>query len=196
MWRLKRWTGLTLAQVFVNRYAPARERAAAFDTTVSHRVAGREELLLRGCAAEDLKLTPDLVERRLAGGEICMASFDGARLIGYDWYSGGPIDLPDSPLRLRFPSDLVYSYHSFVLPAYRGRSIGPARWRFSHDELLRRGWAGSIYFVELHNASALAATHKMPTVKPVGTFAYFRLFGRTFRWTSPGCRRHGIAISR
>jgi hypothetical protein len=193
MWRLKHWLGLTLARVFVNRYAPAKESDAAFDRTVTHRVASREELL-RACVAEDLKLTPDLVGRRLEDGEICVSSFDGERLVGYDWYSRGPIDLPDSDLRLRFSPDLVYSYHSFVLPAYRGRSIGPARWRFSHGELLKRGWTGSIYFVELHNASALTATFKMPTVRPVGYFAYCRIFGRWFHWSSPGCRRRGVSI--
>src|SRR5581483_7657771 len=103
----------------------------------SHRIATREEML-RLCDEPDLDLRSDLVARRFDNREICIASFSGARPVGYDWYSRGPIPLPDTALHLRFPQHLVYGYNSLTVRSHRGRGIAPDRWRFSHRELLSR----------------------------------------------------------
>ena len=75
---------LYFARVFVNSYDLAKDRLVDGDVSISRGVASREGLP-RWCADPELLLCADLVTQRLARGEICIASYDGERLVGYDW---------------------------------------------------------------------------------------------------------------
>jgi GNAT superfamily N-acetyltransferase len=188
--RLKDYLELGVARVFVNYYDLSKERVSDFDKTITHRVATRAEIL-RCCDNAELDLRTDEVDRRFDRGWICIASYDREQIVGYDWYSTEPIQPGESPFRLRLPEGLVQNDMAFVLPRYRGRGIGPDRWRFAHRAMASQGFKGSIYFIEVHNFRSLAAARKMST-RQIGYLLWFRVFGRHFCWTSRGCRSRGV----
>jgi GNAT superfamily N-acetyltransferase len=179
-----------VARVFVNHYDLSKEGVSDFDKTIAHRVATRAEIL-RCCGNAELDLCTDVVNRRFDRGDICIASYDREQIIGYDWYSTEPMRLHRSRFRLRFPEGLVYDRWGFVMPRYRGRGIGPDRWRFAHRVMASQGFKGSIYYIELQNSRSLAAARKMST-RLIGYLLWFRVFGLHFCWTSRGCRSQGV----
>ena len=144
--------------------------------------------------AQALGVTADEMRLRLAAGDFCIVSFDGERVVGYDWYARGPFPFNKTPYLIDFGLDRAHSYHSFTMPEYRGRGLAPDRWRFAHRGLPERGMKGSAFTVALGNLSSRRASNKMDGVQWIGYLVYGQWNDRHFHWLSRGCRAAGVSM--
>src|SRR5918992_2478959 len=94
--------------------------------------------LLPLCADAELNLRPDAVVAAYQRGDLCVAAFDGDRLAGYCWVAFRPLPHLDG-VWVRFEPAVAWAYKSLVRPAYRGRGIAAALYRFLDPECLNRG---------------------------------------------------------
>lgn len=62
------------------------------------------------------------VDLAIAKGDDCFALFDGATCASFGWYSRRPTIIRGN-LLLRFDPALIYMYHGYTRPAYRGRRL-------------------------------------------------------------------------
>ena len=156
---------------------------------VSLRIASREELL-RASADLTLALAPESIEAALDRGDLCVAAFEGDRLIAYVWRAFGPTPAEDG-LWITVPKPFRYGYKSFTRPDYRGRHIQQAL-SFATDRLcLERGFTQGLSYVETHNYPSLMSNLRHGN-RTVGHLGYFTWFGRHLTFRTPGARRLGV----
>lgn len=147
----------------------------------------REVLIL--CADASLGLAPANVQAACSRGDVCLGAFDKGVLAGYCWFAFSPLPCMDSAW-VEFPPDAVYTYKSYVLPAYRGRGIAPAMYRFPDPIWLRRGRTHAVICVESHNFASIAAA-KRAGFSAAGYAAY--VGGERLRaWRSGGVAGCGM----
>ena len=139
-------------------------------------------------------LTGPFVRAALAKGDRCYAVLDGDTLASYGWCASSPtIVFPG--LVVSFPLDWVYLYKAFTLPAYRGRHLHGRITAMRLADATTRQASGGIACVEVNNFASARSCRRLGA-RRVGTFVALRTFGRYWTSGSPGCRRHGIVLSR
>ncbi len=151
------------------------------------RLASKEDLD-RACDQPALKLSNDWVHDALARGDLCVASFEGDRMIGYSWLS-----FTTAPhlhgLWAHFEKPYRYGYNSFVLPEFRGCRLSAYMGNHMNRYCLDQGFEQTIAFIECHNYASMASTRRRGG-RRVGWAGYVRIFGRLWPFRSPGARRH------
>lgn len=189
MCRLKRW--LTLCAIDVRQLqrdpdipelAPGREA----------RVATIDELI---AAAKDPvnDLDPDWVRRAHDRGEVCVAVFEGEKIISYNWRAFAPAP-HEKGLWVHFDPSCFYGFKAFTPPAYRQQRLHHVTSHTLDNWLLDRGYTLNISFIETHNYPSLISARKRGT-RHVGYAGYLTLFGRVIPFRSPGAKRYGFAFS-
>ena len=157
------------------------------------RVLGLPELLPL-CSNPELNLRPDAVSAALARGDLCVGAFDGATLAGYCWFAFRPLPHLDG-VWVRFDPAVAWTYKSLVLPAYRGRGIAAALYRFADPECRERGCRRSVICVERHNGPSIQAALRAGYAAE-GYGAYLVRSKRFIAWSSLAAKGGGIAFFR
>src|SRR6185503_1302772 len=185
MRRLARHAGLRVFRVFVRRLeAGAPGAIGALDYRV---MRGTDVLAL--CADPSLELSASKVRAAYGRGDLCVAAFERGTLAGYCWFALSAAPHMDDAW-LDFPRELVYTYKSFVRPAFRGRGIAAALYRFADPVFLARGRNSALICVESHNRASVAAARR-GGFSATGYAAY--LGGAQLRtWCSPAAAGYGL----
>lgn len=157
------------------------------------RVLGLPELLPL-CSDPELNLRPDAVSAAYARGDLCVGAFDGGTLAGYCWFAFRPLPHLDG-VWVRFDPAVAWTYKSLVLPAYRGRGIAAALYRFPDPECRERGCRRSVICVERHNRPSIQAAFRAGYAAE-GYGAYRVRSRRLTAWSSSAAKRCGIAFFR
>jgi ribosomal protein S18 acetylase RimI-like enzyme len=141
------------------------------------------------CADASLDLTASKVRAAFGRGDLCVGAFAGADLAGYCWFALSAAPHMDRAW-LDFPPDVVYTYKSYVRPAFRGRGIAAAMYRFGDPVFLERGRKVAVICVESHNWPSIAAA-KRGGFSAAGYAAY--IGGAQLRaWCSSRAARYGL----
>jgi GNAT superfamily N-acetyltransferase len=185
MGRLARHAGLRVFRIFERPLgAGTQAPAAGLDSGL---LSERDAAAL--CADASLDLTPSKIQAAYARGDLCVGAFLGAELAGYCWLGFSAAPHMDRAW-LDFPSDVVYTYKSYVRPAFRGRGIAAAMYRFADPVAVERGRKVAIICVESHNWRSIAAA-KRGGFSAAGYAAY--VGGARLRvWCSPRAARYGL----
>lgn len=148
--------------------------------------------LQRAVADDSLGLRRNAVSEALARGDLCVATFDGDRMVAYMWRS-----FTTAPhlhgLWVHFRKPYRYGYRSFTRPEYRGRHLSDPMGHFLDDYCLDRGFTQSIGFIETDNYASIASDRRRGSTRK-GWVGYLRLFGRTYPFRSRGARRRGFGF--
>ena len=155
MSRLGRHTGLRVFRVFGRRL---RTRVAAPAPRVDCRLLKEREVLAL-CADPTLDLLPAKVQAAYARGDLCVAAYQDGVFAGYCWFALSPAPHMDGAW-LEFPDHVVYTYKSYVRPAFRGHGVAPALYRFADALFLQQGRTHAVLCVETHNQPSIAAARR------------------------------------
>jgi hypothetical protein len=184
---VKPW--FTLCRVHVREHRT--EAPAAVDCVV--RIATRTELM---SAAGDpaMSLRPESIDAALSRGDICVAAFDGNRIVAYVWRSFSTAPHIEG-LWVRFDRPYRYGYKALTLPEFRGRHLQDAL-ALSTDALCNeRGFTKGVGIVESHNYPSVRSDLRRGN-RLAGWAGYFSLFGKVYPFRSPGARKHTFRFVR
>lgn len=185
MRRLARHAGLRVFRIFGRRLeAGTQGRAGPFD----YRFMSEGDALPL-CADASLDLTASKVRAAYGRGDLCVAAFERENLAGYCWFALSAAPHMDRAW-LDFPSRLVYTYKSYVRPAFRGRGIAAAMYRFADPVFLERGCKTALICVESHNWPSIAAARR-GGFAAAGYAAYIG-GGRLRAWCSRTAAGYGL----
>lgn len=111
-----------------------------------------------------------------AGGRPAIVEDEGI-LIGYTWVIPDGCDIYDW---LRFEVGLkeMWGSTAFVVPAYRGKGIGPMMKNFIYGKLADEGYLRAWTMIEKLNTLSKHAAAKVPQ-RVVGQVSFVRIFGLT-----------------
>jgi ribosomal protein S18 acetylase RimI-like enzyme len=185
--RLARHAGLRVFRMFVRKLdADVRDRPAG---ALDYRYMSESDVLAL-CEDPSLELTGSKARAAYGRGDLCVGAFDSAHLVGYCWFAFSATPHMDG-LWLDFPSELVYTYKSYVRPAFRGRSIAGAMYRFADPVCLERGRSHAVISVESHNWRSIAAAER-GGFSAAGYAAY--VDERSRAWCSHAAAGYGLRL--
>ena len=132
------------------------------------------------------------IEDSLARGEICAGATLDGKLVAYTWraFSATPHD-PKYNIWADFNAAAVIGRYSFTLPAYRGKHIMPSLLAFADNCCLDKGATLLIAYIETDNYPSMRCAVKVGN-HVVGYAGYIYLFGKLFRFRTPGAKEHGF----
>jgi GNAT superfamily N-acetyltransferase len=154
MSRLARHARLSTLRIFVRQLGAGTWDPAGLD----YRLLGERDVL-PVCADPSLELAASKVKDAYRRGDLCVGAFDGAHLAGYCWFALSAAPYLNGAW-LEFSSELVYTYKSYVRPAFRGRGIAAAMYRFADPVFLECGRETAIICIESHNWPSIAAARR------------------------------------
>lgn len=150
--------------------------------------------LERALSDPALGLGRESVLSAVARGDLCVATFEGDRMVAYVWRS-----FTTAPHRhglwVHFEKGYRYGYRAFTLPAYRGRHLMDPMSHFLDEYCLNRGITHTISFAESHNYASIASDRRRGSTR-VGWVGYLRLFGQVYPFRTAGARRRGFGFFR
>ena len=185
MSRLGHHAGLRVFRIFSRRLrAPAAGPAPRAECRL---LKEREVLAL--CADRTLDLMPDKVQAAYARGDVCVGAYQDEVFAGYCWFALSALPQMDGAW-LEFPDHVVYTYKSYVRPAFRGRGIASALFRFADALFLKQGRTHAVLCVESHNQPSIAAALRSGFVD-AGYAGYFS-GARLRAWRSRAAAGHGL----
>lgn len=155
----------------------------------------------KACGAADfsrLEDAPRLASREfyegaIARGDRCHYMADGNRVASYGWYATRPVPAVDDTW-IHFSPEYVYMYKGFTCPEYRGKQLHAYGMAHAAVEARARGYRGLISYVEVQNEGSLRSVARLG-YRTFGTCVHLRVFGRTWTFSSPGCRPYGFELS-
>lgn len=142
------------------------------------------------CEDPELDLVKEKLSAAYARGDACVAAFEGTRLAAYCWLAFSPLPHLDG-VWVAFDAGAVWTYKSFVRPAYRGRGIAPALYRFADGACRERGRGFSIICVEIHNRASIGAAMRA-RYSSAGYGGYARSRDACRSWMSAMAARQGV----
>jgi ribosomal protein S18 acetylase RimI-like enzyme len=185
MSRLDRYAGLRVFRVFGRRL---RAWAGAAAQDIDCRLLPEHEVLAL-CADPALDLLPAKVKAAYRRGDLCVGAFQQGEFAGYCWFALSPAPHMDGAW-LEFPDHVVYTYKSYVRPAFRGRGIAAALYGSADAHFVERGRSHAVICVETHNEPSLAAARRCG-FDAAGYAAYVR-GGRLLAWCSGAAAGYGL----
>ena len=185
MSRLGRQAGVRVFRIFGRRL---RAWAGPAAPRVDCRLLPEREVLAL-CADPVLDLVPSKVQAAYRRGDLCVGAFEDGEFAGYCWFALSPAPQMDGAW-LEFPDHVVYTYKSYVCPAFRGRGIAAALYGFADTQFLERGRTHAVLCVESHNRPSIAAARRSGFAE-AGYAAY--LAGARLRaWHSRAAAGYGL----
>ena len=185
MSRLGDHAGLRVFRIFGRRL---RARVSTAAQGVDCRLLKEREVVAL-CADPTLDLGPAKVQAAYARGDLCVGAFHDGRFAGYCWFALSPLPHMDGAW-LEFPDHVVYTYKSYVRPAFRGRGIAPAMYRFADALFLQQGRTHAVLCVESHNQPSIAAAQRSGFAD--AGFAAYVGGGRLRAWRSRAAAGYGL----
>ncbi|MFL6567363.1 MAG: GNAT family N-acetyltransferase [Burkholderiales bacterium] len=185
MSRLGEQAGVRVFRIFGRRLRAWAGRAAP---RVDCRLLPQREVLAF-CADPALDLVPSKVQAAYRRGDLCVGAFQDGELAGYCWFALSPAPHMDGAW-LEFPEHVVYTYKSYVRPAFRGRGIAAALYGFADAHFLERGRTHALLCVESHNRPSIAAARRCGFAE--AGFAAYLVGGRLRAWRSRAAALYGL----
>ena len=185
MSRLGWQAGVRVFRIFGRRL---RAWAGAAAPRVDCRLLPEREVLAL-CADPVLELVPSKVQAAYRRGDLCVGAFQDGELAGYCWFALSPSPLMDGAW-LEFPDQVVYTYKSYVRPAFRGRGIAAALYGFADAHFLERGRTHAVLCVESHNRPSIAAARRSGFAE--AGYAAYLAGGRLGAWRSRAAAGYGL----
>lgn len=185
MSRLDRHAGLRVFRIFKRRL---RAWAGATAPSIDCRLLPEHEVLAL-CADPALDLVASKVNAAYRRGDLCVGAFQQKEFAGYCWFALTPTPHLDGAW-LDFPDHVVYTYKSYVRPAFRGRGIAAALYGSADAHFLERGRTHAVLCVETHNEPSIAAAQRSGFAA-AGYAAYVR-GGRLLSWCSGAVTGQGL----
>ena len=190
--KLTRWLGrhaaLRVFQILARPLAPHGQYAAP--AGLQMRLMTQADML-RLCPETDLDLGAERITAAFARGDFCVAALSGGTVAGYCWFAFDAVPHLDG-VWVRFSKDVAWPYKSLVRPAFRGRGIAPALYRFGDAVCRERGRSQSVICVESHNHASIKAAERSGYLQ-AGLAAYLYR-PRLLTWSSPAVLRHGVSF--
>ena len=145
--------------------------------------------------AEDAatELSHQFIDEALTAGDECYAICDGSKLASYGWYATRPTPLDSPELVLHFSARHVYMYKGFTDRRYRGQRLHAIGMTRALAHYLAAGYEGIVSYVESTNFDSLKSCFRMG-YQVFGSVYLVRLFGHTWSFSSPGCRRFDFRV--
>jgi hypothetical protein len=187
--RLRGYLGLNLCRI-VSR--PLSQDEIAVDKLNSHifyRPIGEQELL-QHCADPELVLSPRYIRLACARGDLCVAAFDGTRLVGYQWFAFGATPHVDG-VWVDFSPGACYCYNQFVRPAHRGQHIAAGLTTYGGRACMLWGCRHTVAFIDLDNRNSWKATSRVSN-STIGYVSYIKCFGFFLSFRTRGAIRFGF----
>ncbi len=129
-------------------------------------------------------------------GDLCVASFCGAELVGISFESGTRAPVTRQ-LELEIPKGIDYIYKTWIHPQHRQKNLSQVQgWvRRQSRGVDTQTW--SMWYVETHNYPSLLHSYLHPRERRIsgGLIGWVRLFGREFPFRSPRARWLGIKFA-
>ncbi len=191
-WMLADRFGLDVARVALLPLEVASRRPV-ISLPLDHRLVDFETMR-SAVQALRLPLDPAVMTARYARGDLCLATFHAGAVIAYNWYSTGSTQISDDCV-VCFPGAYVVSCDTYVDPGFRGQGVAFDAWRISRTIFMARGATHILSFVRSGNVSSIRAMDKDEHTRWVGHVLVWRGRGRSWVFTSRGCRRRGIRAS-
>jgi ribosomal protein S18 acetylase RimI-like enzyme len=145
-------------------------------------------------ASPGLGLTEDKVPAAFQRGEVCVGAFAGGELVAYGWFAYQAAPHVEG-IWMDFDRRAIYIYRAFVHPAWRGRGIAPALYRFADELFVRNGRSVVLICVEGDNRASVRAAERSGA-RTAGHTGYVHLFGKLLTVRSPGAARVGFRFYR
>jgi GNAT superfamily N-acetyltransferase len=123
-----------------------------------------------------------LFRRRFAEGDRCIIAVADGRIVGYEWFSDGPVHHETGwGYRIAIPGGYVYAYDAFIDPAYRNTGVWLRFKAYLAEWMAARGKRGVLTFVDYGNRPSLR-THLRFGFQPTESVLALRIIGlRLFR---------------
>lgn len=127
-----------------------------------------------------------------ARGDMCAASFRGAELVGYTFYSTLPTRVRDG-IQFVYPQTYVYSYAAATAPSFRGNRLEQDRWKAARRYRNEQGGDPRlIWYVNVANLESRATSRSVgASFVLLGYLAYAKVGGRYRFFASRGARAAG-----
>lgn len=140
----------------------------------------------------ELSLT--FIDDALARGDYCVGAFDGSHMVAWAWASFTTAPHGDG-LWVEVNAPYSYGYKWFTKPEYRGRGI-IGKIAILRDKLgAESGVTHNVGFTETHNYASWQSNRRLDT-QFVGYAGYFRLFGKSYPFRTPGVVKHTFRFYR
>ncbi len=114
------------------------------------------------------------------------------RIVSYGWYTRIACKINDNVM-LNFSDRYFYMYNGYTEPAYRGyrlHGIGMAQFAAKTDEY---GKLGLVSYIKAENYRSIRSCVRLG-YQFVGYALSFKLFGKYFFLTTPGCAPYKISL--
>ena len=145
------------------------------------------------CEDRELDLREDAVRNAYGRGDVCVGAFHDGAIAGYCWLAFAPVHHLDG-VWVEFDRSMVWTYKSLVRPAYRGRKIAAALYRFGDAAAVQRGRSASVICVESHNRPSVGAALSAG-YRGAGYAGYIVRPTGVRYWLSPAAKGHGIGFT-
>jgi GNAT superfamily N-acetyltransferase len=149
-----------------------------------------ERDLLPHCADAALELSERHVRSASSRGDLCVAAFEGERLVGYEWLAFRRTPHIDG-VWVDFDPGSRYGYKKFVRRELRGRHIAAGLSAYGDPWCLRRGCTRTIAFIDLDNDPSWRASARLGS-RTIGYAGYLKLFGIFVAFRSKGVKALGF----
>jgi hypothetical protein len=174
---VQRISGLRLHHVFLHAGLPGRV-PIPLEPGYVHEDVSPVALIPHIGDAEELsqELDPEFLESSCDNGDVCIASFLGNKLVGFDFSSTTRAPVT-SQLELVVPPGFYYSYKSWTHPDHRRKKLAAGR-----IEILRRRDMMAVYYVETHNYPSLLRPYRYPSARRIhmGYAGWIEVLGREY----------------
>lgn len=188
--RLARYAGLRFFRLF-SKALKGRNPGSKPPAGIEFQMLG-EGPLCRHAVDPELDLSAARVKAACARGDVCVAATHRGGLAGYCWFAFEPLPHLDG-VWVRFPENTVWTYKSFVRPAYRGLGIAPKLYDFAESLGPERGRDGSLICVESHNAPSVGAARRAG-YEDSGRAGYVRRGAMFLGWYSQWPKSKGVGF--
>lgn len=127
------------------------------------------------------------IQSRLDAGQVCFVARHQGALVSTSWAAANRAWIDYLSRELRLAPDEVYAYDSFTEPAFRGRSVDPARTAEKLRYFRAAGYRRMVCAVSPENRASFRSCAKVG-YRPYGLIGYVRVGP----WKRHFCRvRHG-----
>lgn len=167
------------------------EIAPGYDT----RVVGIEELRPHSHSVPGLD--DEFLETAFARGDVCVANFYHAQLVGFSFSSYVRARVNDQ-LDVLVPAGFRYGYKGWTHPDHRRQNLSRMRGYVRRSSVPKDHQVRTISYIETHNYASLLHGYRFPSMRSIrmGVCGWITLFGRKIPFNSRHARWVGLEFVR
>jgi GNAT superfamily N-acetyltransferase len=190
---LERRTNLSLLVVHLHRPETFALPRAGVDARYTIRILNLDDFKAIAVDVPE-EMRSAFLDDALAKGDQCIGVLDGTRVVSFQWFSRKATYAYDN-MAIAFNDGLLYGYHVFTLPEYRGRGFHGATMYFAAHTLLTAQDKGLVGYARFGTAASILGGRKAGSVEAGYVFVWNRRSGPRYAMTSV-CRELGVALCR